>query len=860
MQSLALLGYEFPPRLSGRDRLGKNSSRDGDRQAVELTGVYSDPAGNLLTLMPHDQGVFALPFVPGSPAELSQGPFPEQGGFVPIEKMPQMPAKAPPGLPIGMTPGFNPNAPHPLSGSSGAGPSEPGFEDMLAGMMRQMGPQMTADWLGQAAAQSIVAGGCTGVMDSALNVLGVSNPLASGPLAGVLGAALQKAGVGELGSLMPGLGSALMGGSTAGLANAMGRQGVNSLLAAAGLSNIPGASFVANALGNEIGEQLQNMFTGGLDSLTGDLSASLGELSVDGFVADAENAINNIDVNAIGSQGLDMAADQLMSAWKVDDESSAAEHIAQRALKENMEDLKGLAKDELLGGKGGGIAGLRAKIAKFFEGEAPGACLPVIRMGDMDDGADVSLMGVANILVEKQPVSRITDMVAGPKAPPPGKPILEGAATVLSAELPTAFVSSEVAVPSMMIKGAATVFLGGAIASIAPPKPKLPNVPNKNAGPAGPAGPSNTSSSSDGANVPGSLSADCGGNVDLEGMRGARQQVGEHELPDGRSVPIYKVPAETMKGASGYYDGSEGAIYLDEDQFDRTDNRLNPFSDADYSSSLKDLTPSGIASLANEVQHAQDDGRLGSPIGDGIYLDEDGQPLSYLEREARSDDASVRAIGQMPDKWDRYQANPNKFKDRAASMRAADQHLQQEKPDLDAARNAAGDNAACYVERAIEAKQGSYSGVKLCKDEAQLPGNQILGIEHHWLKTPNMEVGLGQAGAGVPGLNGAGGAATEWWNARGQTTMNDHSGRSSAAGATCTPVPNADVACVERELADKRTRGVFPITNCQNEAQRIIDKCSPSPPSLPACPPGYPLIIPPGGQCDVTKMGRDLTI
>ncbi|MEZ6136603.1 MAG: Mbeg1-like protein [Pirellulaceae bacterium] len=458
--------------------------------------VYADDAQNNFIGRPHEDGIAAIPFIPGSPADLSDGPIPEHGGFVPIEKMPQMPPKSSSGLPIGMTPGFNPNAAHPMGGSSGGAPSEPGFEDMLAGMMSQMGPQMTADWLGQAAAKSIVAGGCTGVMDSALNVLGVNNPLASGPLAGVLGAALQKAGVGELGSLMPGLGTALMGGSTAGLANAMGRQGVNSLLAATGLSDIPGASFLANAMGDEIGEQLQNMFTGGLDSLTGDLSDSLGDLSVDSLVADAENAINNIDVNALGSQGLDLAADQLMSEWKVDDESSAAEHIAQRALKENMEDLKGLAKDELLGGEGGGIAGLQAKIAKFFKGEAPGACLPVIRMGDLDDGADVSLMGVANILVEKQPVSRITDMVAGPKAPPPGKPILEGAATVLSAELPTAFVSSEVAVPSMMVKGAATVFLGGAIASIAPPKPKAPPTSSANDGPAGPSGPASTNSGS----------------------------------------------------------------------------------------------------------------------------------------------------------------------------------------------------------------------------------------------------------------------------------------------------------------------------------------------------------------------------
>ena len=80
--------------------------------------------------------------------------------------------------------------------------------------------------------------------------------------------------------------------------------------------------------------------------------------------------------------------------------------------------------------------------------------MPAVRMTDLDDGVDVSLMGVANILFEGLPVSRITDMVAGPKAPPPGKPIVDGAATVLSAALPTAFLSAKTAVPSVLVKGA----------------------------------------------------------------------------------------------------------------------------------------------------------------------------------------------------------------------------------------------------------------------------------------------------------------------------------------------------------------------------------------------------------------------
>ncbi|MGB7241538.1 MAG: hypothetical protein WBC93_05535 [Sulfitobacter sp.] len=521
-----LVGYDFPSKQPH----GKQAN-DASVWPSQPAAVYRDADGNHFVGLPHDEGVAAVPYIPGSQADGSDGPVSDEGGFVPIEKMPDMPKKnegrpAPgsdnqaavdeargrsPAPPVDKTtgqkgrPDGRPSpwrnggeAATPLSTNlpGSAEPPEPEFEDLMAGMLSQMAPGLAADWLGQAVGQAMVAGGSEGVMGAAMNAMGLANPLASGPVAAVFGAALDSAGVGGLKPLLPSLGSALQGESTAALADAMGRQGLKSLLAAAGLSGIPGANKITNFLGDEVGEQLQGMFTGGLDSLSSDLSSSLDGLSVDGLTADLENAIKNIDVNAIASQGLDAAATELMSQWKVDDESSAAETIAHKAVSENMGELTGLAKDELLKGKGGGLAGLRASIAKFFAGEAPGACLPVIRMGDLDDGGDVSLTGVANILVEGQPVSRMKDMVAGPKAPPPGKQILEGAATVLSAGIPTAFVSSAVEVPSIMIKGAATVFLGGAVASVAPPKKKLPSLPNANAGPAAPKGPKSTKSGS----------------------------------------------------------------------------------------------------------------------------------------------------------------------------------------------------------------------------------------------------------------------------------------------------------------------------------------------------------------------------
>lgn len=495
---MKLSGYEFAPKqhreldMAGFRTTGGWAGGNPATPPAPATPVYRDDSGGAFIGIPTEEGVYAFPYIPGTPADLSGGPLGDHGGFVPMDKLPAAFPKSPTGLPIGMTPGFNPNAPVPNVG-------EPGLDDMLQGMMSRMGPQLATDWLGNAAAKAIVAGGSGGVLDGVLDALGAKNPLASGPVAGLLGAALKKAGVGELGSLLPSAGTALLGGSTAGLAKAMGKQGVQSLLAATGLEDVPGAGMLASTLGTEVGEQLQDLFTGNLDNLTGGISDALDDLSVDGIVADAQNALQGIDPNAIGSQGLDMAADKLMSEWQVDDESSAAEHIAHKAVSENIGELKGLAKDELLGGKGGGVAGLKAKIAKFFNGEAPGSGMPVVRITDLDDGADVSLMGVGNILVEKMPVSRITDMVAGPKAPPPGKPIVEGAATVLSAELPTAFVSAKTAVPSVMIKGAPTVFVGGAIAAISPPKSAENPDSQSNEGPSAPAGPD--SASSEGANA-----------------------------------------------------------------------------------------------------------------------------------------------------------------------------------------------------------------------------------------------------------------------------------------------------------------------------------------------------------------------
>ena len=258
--TMQLVGYEFKSQNQADKDFadyvsqGGWAAEDPVPPPAAATPVYADENGNRFLALPHEDGVVAMPFIPGSPAEVNDGGVGQSGGFVPVEQMP-----------------------------FGGGRS--GFEDMMEGMASTLPPQLAADWVGKAAENMILGAGPGGMTDAALSALGVENPLASGPVAAVLGGALEQAGGGELKSLLPSAGEALMGG-TEGLADAMGLQAINSLLEAAGLDQIPGASMAAKYLGGELGDVLQDTFTEGLDGLADSLSG-LSDISMDGLVADA---------------------------------------------------------------------------------------------------------------------------------------------------------------------------------------------------------------------------------------------------------------------------------------------------------------------------------------------------------------------------------------------------------------------------------------------------------------------------------------------------------------------------------------------------------------------------------------------
>lgn len=115
--------------------------------------------------------------------------------------------------------------------------------------------------------------------------------------------------------------------------------------------------------------------------------------------------------------------------------------------------------------------------------------------------------------------------------------------------------------------------------------------------------------------------------------------------------------------------------------------------------------------------------------------------------------------------------------------------------------------------------------VELCKRAADLPLIGQLGAKHHWLRTPNKEVGMGQTPGQIPGHGEAPpvGRATQWI---------DHS---KEKDKECVVVPDVDANCVERETElGKETGEWVPFLNdCHTKTQEVLDKCSTKPRPTP---------------------------
>lgn len=230
--------------------------------------------------------------------------------------------------------------------------------------------------------------------------------------------------------------------------------GIGQQLASEGLSMLAGAS-------NPNGVINQFVAAG-----TGAGLAQLGQSLASGLIGNVMN----------------MGIQAAMSGWKVDDESSTAEHVAQQAAKALIGKLQAelmsmvdkelskafgnAAKDQLA--KPGDSPTTMDKIKEFFAGPTSAANNPALRVSDCDMLANPVTSCSSNVVIEGLQAARESDFVA--KA---GANVYNGAKTVSTNSMPAGRAMGAEA-PSMsevgyFLKGAATIFVGGAATGTVPP-------------------------------------------------------------------------------------------------------------------------------------------------------------------------------------------------------------------------------------------------------------------------------------------------------------------------------------------------------------------------------------------------------
>jgi hypothetical protein len=115
------------------------------------------------------------------------------------------------------------------------------------------------------------------------------------------------------------------------------------------------------------------------------------------------------------------------------------------------------------------------------------------------------------------------------------------------------------------------------------------------------------------------------------------------------------------------------------------------------------------------------------------------------------------------------------------------------------------------------------TGVLLCRRVADIPLNEYLKLQHHFIVTEAKAAGAGHCGGGIPG--------------HGQIDLplspmciNDHASEVGRPDVVCEPVV-ADPTCVNRELEFERPIGPWapPFNDCQTFAARVIADCSTAP-------------------------------
>jgi len=133
--------------------------------------------------------------------------------------------------------------------------------------------------------------------------------------------------------------------------------------------------------------------------------------------------------------------------------------------------------------------------------------------------------------------------------------------------------------------------------------------------------------------------------------------------------------------------------------------------------------------------------------------------------------------------------------------------------------------------RLDEVDPNSSQGIEICSRIAELPVAEQLGLEHWWIKTPNIEAGMGPADGGVPGVDGDRGDLP--YSA---TQVTDHTGQAANENSTCVPAAewnpdwdNVDRDCVEQLSTVGTPTGPWtPLLNdCHDWVENTMNECDP---------------------------------
>lgn len=217
-----------------------------------------------------------------------------------------------------------------------------------------------------------------------------------------------------------------------------------------------------------VGQGLASMASGSQLGATFDNIVAAG--SAPGALGGLAESLAGAAIGNLMNAGLQAA----MSGWKVDDESSTAEHAAKQA----TESLIGRLQSELGNATNGGLGNLAGRITEFFAGPISTASVPVGNIGSADSADGLAVMGASTVLVNQRPATRQGDGVTMVKPSPDIGPLQSGNPFVLTQALPTAgtghlAIGLSKGIPALLTTCSPDVFmgLGTAGTAISPPSP-----------------------------------------------------------------------------------------------------------------------------------------------------------------------------------------------------------------------------------------------------------------------------------------------------------------------------------------------------------------------------------------------------